>query len=247
MAVRSTVLGMVYMLRHKNGVSQRRVVCYASAMENAALTPEQQQLRMLLEHSSGLARDLPILKAEASDGWGAPLRDWLQQRLTEVWEWFKALVEPLPMTPESVDWTAVFWGLVWTCVALLVFWLTYALAKTLLGRKRPQGARDGRLPDPVRADEQLEQQWRAAVQAEYWGLAARLRWRLFVARRRCQPDMTPREFFAAPPYRQRWEQLQGAPVSEQYQVMFAANHGSPQWLIHYHNGLTSLEGEPRHA
>lgn len=216
-------------------------------MENVTITTEHQELRLLLEHSSALATALPTLKAETSEGWGALVGDWFQQRLADVLQWFQALIEPLSVTPAAVGWTVGFWLLLWICVALLVGWLTSTLAKALLGRHRPQEGWSGEGTDLASAGAQLEQQWHVAVQDAHWGLAARLRWRLFLARRRDQPAVTPDEFFAAATYRRRWEQLQGAPVSEQYRVMFAANQGSAQWCSRYDSGLSSLEGEARHA
>jgi hypothetical protein len=216
-------------------------------MENPTLTQEHQQLRTLLEQYSGTATALPDLKVGEYRGWGAPLREWLQQVVAAFWEWLKALLGPLPTAPVALDWPVVLRGLWWTGVAVLVFWLTYTLARKYLLSKRPPGAQAGLLTAVAGAEEQLEKQVGAAVQGESWGLAARLRWRLFLYRMRCQPDVTPGEFFATPQYRQRWEQRHGTPVAEQYRVMFAATDGSQQWFTHYHGGLTDLEGEYRHA
>jgi len=221
--------------------------CYSSRMETATLTPEHQQLRALLEQYSVISTELPNLKAEEPGGWGAQLQAWFQQVVATWWEWLKAFLGPLPTTPVQIDWPVVLWSLFWICVVLLLFWLTYALAKKYLQQQHPQGPQAGLLTRMDSAEELLGKQLNAAVQDESWGLATRLRWRLFLCRMRCQSHATPNEFFCAPPYRCRWEQLHGTPVSEQYRVMFSATDASRQWFEHYHRGLTDLEGAHRHA
>jgi hypothetical protein len=216
-------------------------------MENATPTPEYQQLQALLEQYSGTSTVLPNLKAAELQGWGAPVREWFQNAVTASWEWLKALIGPLLTAYGRMHWAVVLGVLFCLCVAVLVFWLTSALANKYRRQKRPQGTQAGLPTRLASAEERLEKWVRAAVQDESWGLAARLRWRLFLCRMRCPPSVTPNEFFAAPQYRRRWEQRHGTPVSEQYRVMFSATGGSRQWHAHYHERLTGLEGDHRHA
>jgi len=216
-------------------------------MENATLTPEHQQLRTLLEQYSDASQALPDLKTGAPDGWGAAAREWLHNGVTAFWEWFKALLGSAPVTPVPIDWPVVLGSLFWICMVVLVCWLTYVLMQRHLRHRRSQDTRGEFRTHIASEAEQWGELLRAAVAAERWDLASRLRWRLFLSRMHCQLHMTPQEFFRAPAYRQSWDQLHGTPVSEQYRVMFSATNGSPQWFTDYHSRLADLEGEPRSA
>lgn len=216
-------------------------------MDDYTLTQERQQLRSLLEQYSDTSKELPNLKVEASEGWAQQLQEWLQEFVATSWEWLKALMGPLPTANVQTDWTVVLQILFWTCVAVLVFWLTFALSKKFLVHKGTQGTKAGLPMRLENAEELLQNKLIAAVKDENWGLAARLRWRLFLYRMRCQPNLTPNEFFGEPQYRRRWDHIDGTPVSEQYGVMFAAIDGSHQWFETYHGGLSGLEGDPSHG
>ena len=235
------------MLYAKTVYRNRRPSVMLFPMENATLSSEHQQLRALLEQYSEAAKALPTLRAEAPDGWGAALREWWHKGVTSFWEWLKALLEPSPITYASIDWSVVAWSLFWTGMAVLVVWLTYVLTKRYCRYQRSQEPGEGLLPPPDNAADPLGQLLDAAVADQRWDLAARLRWRVFLSRMHCQSHLTPHEFFRTPPYCQRWEQLRGTPISEQYRVMFATTAGSPQWFADYHRGLADLEGEHRRA
>ena len=93
----------------------------------------------------------------------------------------------------------------------------------------------------------MRQSLHAAVHGEDWGLAARLRWRLFLFRMQIPAHLTPHEFFREPHYRTHWQQLQGIPIGDQYRVMFTGTTGSRQWFEQYHDGLSGLEEQLSHA
>jgi hypothetical protein len=212
-------------------------------MENLTLTPEHQQLRALLAQYRDAETELPALTAATSDGWGAA--EWLQKGLAAFWEWLRALLGPSPITLPPGNGAVVLWGLFWVCMVGLVLWLLYALTQRYLRRSRSQATTTGL---PPRLDNMpLEQLLATAITEARWDLAARLRWRVFLARMRYQSHLTPQEFFRASPERQRWEQLHGPSVMEQYQMMFSTTVGSPQWYAHYHSRLATLEGQLRHA
>jgi hypothetical protein len=216
-------------------------------MESQRLAWEHQQLRALLEQYSDAATDLPNLKAEVSLGWIRQVQEWLQEVMRLLLAWFKGLFGPRANAAWQIDWSLVSQILLWLCVAVLVCWLIISLAKKYLSHNRvPVPA--GQLPTRMTsAEEPLQHSLDAAVNIANWGLAARLRWRLFLSRMHYQPHVTPDEFFREPSYQQDWEQLHGASVSEQYRMMFAAPHGARLWFDHYHESLTRLEGTRRHA
>jgi hypothetical protein len=216
-------------------------------MASHRLAQEHQQLQVLLKKYRDISQDLPNLKVEETLGWVPQLREWFQDVVRMFLEWLNGLMGPLQIGNMAIDWPLVSQILFWLCVAFLVFWLTSFLTrKSFLHKMAPRPA--ARAPTPLTSvEESLQHRLDAAVHDANWGLAARLRWRLFLYRMRCQPHVTPDEFFRQPLYRSHWEQIHGASVIEQYRVMFAAADGSRLWFDHYHDGLTRLEGASHHA
>jgi len=216
-------------------------------MNSQQLAWEYQQLRALLEQYRGPATDLPNLKPEVSLGWVRQVQEWFQEIMRLVMAWLKGLFGPSTNAAEQIDWLLVSQILLWICVASLVCWLIAFLAKKFLLHhlvSNPTSRLPTRMPS---AEEPLQHRLDAAVGAANWGLAARLRWRLFLSRMQCQPHVTPDEFFRQPSYQHRWEQFHGASISAQYRMMFAAPGSSRHEFDHYHDGLTRLEGVHRHA
>ena len=216
-------------------------------MEANTLTQDRQQLQELVGQYSDESRALPYLRANAEESWLQKAWEACREWGSEWLEWLRATTGPLPTIGSwHVDWelTAriVFWGCAILVVCGLVWWLVKkGLAMNLVPTSRSP------LPKPLlTAEERLSQQLLAAVEAENWGRAARLRWRLFLCRIEAQPHLTPNELFTQAIYSDLWETYRGVPLHEQYQVMFAGLTGSQQWYDQYHGGLVGLEGSQRH-
>lgn len=217
-------------------------------MEGDALIKERQLLRSLLAQYGDDAKELPYLELEDADGWGQAFWEWCREWAGVFWDWLRTWVGPLPHTDmPNIDWGGVFRIAFWIGVIVLVLGLTRVLAAKYLTQKR-SSAHHQWLPTCIEGEEErLRQSLRAAVHDEDWGLAARLRWRLFLYRMQAPSHLTPHEFFRQPHYHTHWQQLQGIPIGEQYRVMFTSTAGSRQWFDHYHGGLSGLEEQRSHA
>jgi hypothetical protein len=217
-------------------------------MAGDVVMQERQQLRSLLAQYGDDAKELPDLELEDAEGWGQAFWEWCEAWAGSVWDWLRAWVGPLPRTDMPfIDWAFVFRIAFWMGVMSVVFGLTWVLAVKYL-RQCKSSAQHQDLPTCIEGeDERLRQSLRAAVHGEDWGLAARLRWRLFLSRMQIPSYLTPHEFFREPHHRTHWQQLQGIPVGDQYRVMFTGTSGSSQWFEHYHSGLSDLEDRRSHA
>ncbi|MDH3603265.1 MAG: hypothetical protein OEU26_26930 [Candidatus Tectomicrobia bacterium] len=217
-------------------------------MAGDVLMQEREQLQSLLAQYDNDAKELPYLYLEDADGWGQAFWEWCEEWAGSVWDWLRAWVGPLPRTDMPyIDWVFVFRIAFWIGVIVLVLGLTWVLAARYLRQTRSSEQHQW-LPTGLEGEEErLRQSLRAAVQDENWGLATRLRWRLFLSRMQVPPHLTPHEFFREPHYRTHWQQQQGIPIGDQYRVMFTGMSGSRQWFEHYHGGLSNLEERRRHA
>lgn len=216
-------------------------------MESETLAQERQQLQSLLDQYSEEAKTLPNLSDTVSPTWLESLQHQFQEWLQDLWDWLRELANPLPSIDLEADWTSRLQPLWWLGLALIIGWLIYSLAKKVKWLNPDQRAL-GFSSQWVSAEEQLGQTLATAIAVEDWALAARLRWRLFLSRMRCQAHLTPYEFFGEPERHQHWKHLEGTPLQEQYEVMFAATEVSPQWYEAYHRVLSRLEhGEFGHG
>jgi hypothetical protein len=217
-------------------------------MAGDVVMQERQQLRSLLAQYGDDAKELPHLQLEDAAGWGQTFWEWCEAWADSVWDWLRAWAGPLPRTDMPyIDWALVFRIALWMGVVSVVFGLTSVLAVKYL-RQLKNSVQQPDLSTCIEGeDERLRQSLRAAVHGEDWGLAARLRWRLFLSRMQVPSHLTPHEFFREPRHRTYWQQLQGVPVGDQYRVMFTGTSGSRQWFEHYHSGLSDLEERCSHA
>ncbi len=205
---------------------------------------ERQQLLELLGTYNDESRTLPRLKAEEGMGWLSRLQQWWQDQMDAWWDWLRDLLGPISVPQISIDWALVIQLIFWLLVGLLVAWLVYALIRRQGLSKRPAGQLPHNVDNEATA---LQHALDTALVTARWGLAARLRWRLFLARLDMQPHITPREFFHNSQYRQRWDQAHGTPVRDQYRVMFSNDTGSRQWFDRYHSALAAIEDERGHG
>ncbi len=198
---------------------------------------ERQQLRELLNTYSDDARTLPTLKAEEALDWTRWLEPWRN--------WLRDLIGPIPAPNIDIDWALVIQVVFWLLVGLLVAGLVYVLIRRRRVLRRP---RDRRLPTHLDNEAAtLQHALDTALETAHWGLAARLRWRLFLSRLDMQPHVTPHEFFHGSPHDQRWDPSADLSVYDQYRVMFSSDSGSRQWFDHYHGALATLEDERKHG
>lgn len=209
---------------------------------------EHQQLRELLDTYPHETRALPALKAEERPEWLSRLKQWWQDQMDAWWDWLRDVFGPIPTPKVSIDWVLVAQVVFWLLVGLLVAWLVYAIRRHYLSKRPGERQLPHRVANEATA---LQHALDAALEAGRWGLAARLRWRLFLARLDIQPHVTPREFFSVHVHHtqrsQTWDQAQGVPVHDQYRVMFSNDHGSRQWFDQYHGALAALEDEHGHG
>ena len=207
---------------------------------------EREQFRELLATYSDEARVLPSLKPEdMSPNWLRNLQIWWREQMTEWWEWLRELFGVSPETQLSIDWVMMAQIAFWLVAGVGVGLLIYVFMTQRYLQKRPTKRSLSLSVDNEAST--LQRDLDRALAETRWGLAARLRWRLFLTRLGIPPHITPREFFIDAAHRRRWEQAQGSPVGDQYRMMFAGVDGSRQWFDHYHGALTALEGEQEHA
>ncbi len=216
-------------------------------MARDTLLRERQQLRSLLEEYPDEAKTLPNLVEDTSQSWMEPFDQQVQEWLESFWKWLREVTGPLPPIDIEADWTSWLPILMWITIALILFGLIYSLSKKLDwphtgqasgGEGRSSGGEETRLSNILAA----------AISEDNWALAARIRWRMFLSRMQCQTHVTPHEFFAETHHREQWKQLEGIPIHEQYEVMFASSHVSSQWFNAYHHRLSQLEqGDTKHG
>jgi hypothetical protein len=217
-------------------------------MAGDVVMQERQQLQSLLAQYGDDAKELPYLELEDADGWVQAFWEWGEVWAGSVWDWLRGWLGPLPRTAMSdIDWAFVLRLAFWVGGLLLVCGLTWVLAVNYLRKKSRLASPHELLTYIEGEDDGLRQALCAAVCDEAWGLAARLRWRLFLARMQVPSHLTPHEFFREPPHRTHWQQLHGIPIGEQYRVMFTGTAGSRQWFEQYHGGLSDLEERRLHA
>ncbi len=209
-------------------------------MARDPLASERQQLRSLLEQYHPESTTLPNLTNETSQNWLESFQQQVQEWLDAFWDWFREVSGPLPPIDMEADWTSWLPPVFWVSMAVVLGWLLYRLAQNVLGPN--SGWRASELAaSSVSVEAQLGDALATAVTDGRWALAARLRWRLFLSRMRFQAHVTPREYFGEPQHRDQWQQLEGTPIHEQYEVMFAATSASPQWFETYNRVLSQLE------
>ena len=222
-----------------------------NAINSPAHAQEREQLRELLATYGEAARALPPLKPEdIGPHWLRQLQAWWRELMAGWWEWLRDLFGISPDTKIPIDWAMLAQMAFWLVLGVGLGLLMYVLM-TRRGFSKRSAKRRLR---PVVGDEAsiLQHDLDQALEAACWGLAARLRWRLFLTRVGMPTHVTPREFFVdididtADGHRRRWEQAQGSPVGDQYRMMFAGADGSRQWFDRYHGALTALEGEQAH-
>ena len=218
-------------------------------MHSPAHAQEREQLRELLVTYGEEARALPPLKPEdIGPDWLRQLQAWWRELMAEWWQWLRELFGISPDTKIPIDWGMLAQMAFWLVLGVGVGLLIYVLMARGGFHRRP--AKRRLPPDVGNEAASLQRDLDQALNASRWGLAARLRWRLFLTRAGMPPHVTPREFFIDididAGHRRSWEQAQGSPVGEQYRMMFAGADGSRQWFDHYHGALTALEGEQAH-
>lgn len=195
--------------------------------------------RLLAEHHAD-SYVLPKLVEEKS-----ALLEWLK----DLQEWLKGYFDFKPGIDMPVGFWDVFfqilgWGLFLAIVVAVVVLIVILLNKfvfknhAVLVQKPTKAAR-------VAADEAWEKLIAEAVAANDFALAARLRWKLHLKRKKADETWTPWEY--AGHFLQTGEAGERAAIFSGYALMFGAKTSPAREFSAWDVLLKSREGEDKHA
>lgn len=192
----------------------------------AEFNEEDQLLQSILQQQGAANWTLPHLKAD---------RNLFQEWLDNFWKWlgkyfhFPQPQFDIPFTKE--DFEKVLTGVVVLLFLVLVYWI---VRQIWLGRN--EGYATPRATGSALSVENLETVYinliRQALEEGQPGLAARIRWKLFLFRMRAEESLTPLEFF-------RTEA--SFPVLPCYRLMFREERGPLEGFRTIDSKLAELE------
>lgn len=162
----------------------------------------------------------------------APRESWLEAGLRRLREWAESLLPDVHLGPSLKSWLkAALHALPYLIMAILVLAIGIAIyAAVRRALRRVEEAE----PEAPRSSPGLEPKLEAALARGDFALAARLRWKLFLARRREPADRTPQEYLEG----------RGAFVLSQYRLMFGRAETPEPVYGELHGALSALEAEP---
>ncbi len=199
----------------------------------ADFAAEEEAYSQVLKNNLDVSTELPPWRSGVNvwSEWMQSMRDYANQ-----------LYEKYLKPKESPNWDWINWDWVFTGFTIL-FWISVVVLVvylvTVFVRKRSEPLKYA-VKTPSISIETREQRLVEMVKEKMangeWSQAAKLRWRLFLERKKLNSEVTPLEF-------ERDQKTALPQAIEQYRNMFTPTQGDESWYLEYNRKLRELEGD----
>ncbi len=199
----------------------------------ADFAAEEEAYSQVLKNNLDVSTELPPWRSGTDiwSEWMQSLRDYANQ----IYEkYFKPDQAP---KMDWINWSLVMKGLFYLMLFSVVVLVVYLVVSLIRKRSEPlkYAARAPDISIETREQRLVEMVKEKMAMGE-WSQAAKLRWRLFLERKKLNSEVTPLEF--------EKDQKTSLPQAiDQYRNMFTPSKGDESWYLEYNRKLRELEGD----